>query len=102
MTEVPCARGNKRCSLPGFEILLQTTESQTAGRRPLPGGSSGTELKHQAAQHLLALGRPRVLPVILDFSQGCQVKSTAGLLLHVVIQTAVNLIVIDAVYYLVA
>src|SRR5262249_5826134 len=69
-----------------FEILLQTTEGQTAGRRPLPGGNAGAQLKHQAAQHLFALGRPRVLPEVGDFTQGCQVKSTEGLLLHVILE----------------
>src|SRR5262249_52167970 len=85
-----------------LEILLQTTKGQTAGRRPLPGGSAGAQFEHQAAQHFFARGRPGILPEIGDFTQGGHIKSTESLFLHVIMETAVNLIVPAPVYHLVA
>src|SRR5262249_162483 len=87
----------------GLEVMMQwsgwasATESQTARRRPLPGGVAGAQLKHPATDISLALGNYDILAAIRNVAQGCQVKSGKGLFSRVIMKTAANLIISDPI-----
>src|SRR5262245_43849643 len=76
---------------PSFEIRpLATTAVR---RRPLPGGIAGAQFKQQDSHHGLAFGRGACRP--RDITHGYHVKSTEGSFLHVIMETAADLIVND-------
>src|SRR5262249_6509074 len=87
----------------GLEVIMQwsgraaSAESQTAGRRPLPRGIAGAQLKHPATDISLALGNDDILPAIRNFAQGCQVKSSKGHFPRVVMKADTNLIISDPI-----
>ena len=80
---------------PSFEIRPLATTAER--RRPLPWGIAGAQFKQQDSHHGSAFGgracRPR------DITHGHHVKSTEGLFLHVIMETAEDLIVNDPNLY---
>src|SRR5262245_6257389 len=74
---------------PSFEIRpLATTAVR---RRPLPGGIAGAQFKQQDSHHGSAFGRGACR--LRDITHSYHVKSTKGPFLHVIMETAEDLIV---------
>src|SRR5262245_52893951 len=80
---------------PSVEILSLATTAER--RRPLPGGIAGAQFEQQDRHHGSAFGRGACQ--LRDLTQGYHVKSTKGLFLHVVMETAEDLIVNDPNLY---
>src|SRR4051794_4314607 len=85
---------------PGFEVHCLAAAAAHPGvrRRPLQGSSAGAQFKEQAGRHGSAPTRlDHILPEVGDVAVRRQVKSTEGLLLHVILQTAADLEVNDPI-----